>query len=199
MIPAVWDKRRPATTQRCFWTKGIRGFWRNKASRMTITSIFFLGWGTGQRARETIKTIHAEAWCLCAPDTNRENRSAKICGKALMNKNGCTMAKNISAWFWCVCVFLKCVCARWRAVAVAVEAFTLRGSHAQQESKLWGLHEYVCVRVWVCACPCVRVYRYIYMTHGHFFFCLFVLFFYIFTKKKSKHDIFRQQDHRIAS
>lgn len=40
------------------------------------------------------------------------------------------MAKNISA-----CV-LKCVCARGRAVAVAVEAFTLRGSHAQQESKL---------------------------------------------------------------
>lgn len=54
---------------------------KNKASRTTLTSIF------SERGK-TIRTIHTEAWRLCRRDTNREreNRSAKICGKALMNK-----------------------------------------------------------------------------------------------------------------
>lgn len=71
MILAVWDKWRK------LWdvlnsTKGIRGFLRNKALCMTLTSIFIylliIFWGelrSGTERGKTIKTIHAEAWRLC--------------------------------------------------------------------------------------------------------------------------------------
>lgn len=93
------------------------------------------------------------------------------------------MAKNI-------CV-LKCVCARWAGGSGLLRRlFTLRGSHAQQESKNCEVCTRMCVSVSVCAC----IQIYIYMTHGHFFFfCFFFsFFFYIFTKKKANMTFFFQ-------
>lgn len=88
MIPAVWDKRRRLQLRNVLNpTKRIRGF--GEIRLRVWLSPQFSGWGAGQRARKQSKQYMPKpdvCLCLCVRDTNRENRSAKICGKALMNK-----------------------------------------------------------------------------------------------------------------
>lgn len=78
-ILAIWDKRRK------LWdvlnsTKGIRGFLRNKALCMTLTSIFIYlfiifggSWGAGRSAGKQSKqsTLKPDV-CVCVRDTDRE-------------------------------------------------------------------------------------------------------------------------------
>lgn len=79
MILAVWDKRRKLWDV-LNWTKGIRGFLRNKALCMTLTSIFIYlfiifggSWGAGRSAEKQSKqsTLKPDV-CVCVRDTDRE-------------------------------------------------------------------------------------------------------------------------------
>lgn len=67
----------PATTQKCFEpNKRDKRIWRNKASRMTLTSIF--GWGAEQCARKQSKQYLLKPdVCVCVRDTNRERTAVQ--------------------------------------------------------------------------------------------------------------------------